>query len=776
MPLFSRSAGASGGIVGGERALETFPEKAIAVGLEMPGTQWWETEDSINELSELAATAGAEVIAKLIQKRGKPDPAYYIGEGKAKELAILVITTHADLIIFDDELSPAQQRNLERLLKIKVIDRTWLILDIFASRAASKEGKIQVELAQLSYLLPRLVGKGTALSRLGGGIGTRGPGETKLEVDRRRIRKRISILRKELEEITKRRGLQRSNRRKSGLPLVSLVGYTNAGKSTLFNALTDAQVFVEDKLFATLDPTIRRSYLPSGDFMLLADTVGFIKKLPHDLVAAFRATLEEAAYSDLLLHVVDASHPGKDEHCEAVEEVLKTLGLADRPVITVLNKIDLIPGKLERERIGLEHPGAIPVSAETREGLDDLLLVVSNALKETDMETKKELNGDIHIIRDGDYEYQAKDPRTRTAVITPTVRTTSTVPAMPAARTTPVVLETPVIPGTAVRLVIGGVDFTARAPVALAPMAGVTDGSYRLIAKEMGCALVYTEMISDNALIYGNERTERMLRISNGERPIAVQLFGNDPKTMACAAKLIEELASPEIIDINMGCPTLKIVKNREGAALMRNVPLARDIVASVVSAVNVPVTVKMRSGWSGESANAVELAQAVESAGASLVAVHGRTRDQFYSGRADWNIIKDVRDAVSIPVIGNGDIRSPEDAKRMLAETGCDMVMIGRGALGNPWLIRDVVTFLSTGTQTPPPTYEERMTLALRHLEMLIQLVGEQRAVLKMRKHAAWYVRGIPGAATARNYINSAKTGDEMASAIRVAFSGELC
>ncbi|NLS44266.1 MAG: GTPase HflX [Firmicutes bacterium] len=353
-------------------------ERAIAVGLELPGTEWWETEDSIDELSELAATAGAEVAVRLIQKRTKPDTAYYIGKGKAEELAILVITTHADLVIFDDELSSAQQRNLERLLKTKVIDRTWLILDIFASRAASKEGKIQVELAQLSYLLPRLIGKGTALSRLGGGVGTRGPGETKLEVDRRRIRKRISVLRKELEGIAKRRGLQRSNRSKSGLPLVSIVGYTNAGKSTLFNALTNSEVFVEDKLFATLDPTIRRCYLPSGSFILLADTVGFIRKLPHDLIAAFRATLEEATHSDLLIHVVDASHPGKDDHCEAVGEVLKTLDIADRPIITCLNKIDLISGSLERERIQVEHPGAVGVSAKTGEGLDKLLAVISD--------------------------------------------------------------------------------------------------------------------------------------------------------------------------------------------------------------------------------------------------------------------------------------------------------------------------------------------------------------------------------------------------------------
>ena len=332
------------------------------------------------------------------------------------------------------------------------------------------------------------------------------------------------------------------------------------------------------------------------------------------------------------------------------------------------------------------------------------------------------------------------------------------------------------MPENNIRLIIGGVDFVAKAPVVLAPMAGVTDSSYRLIAKEMGCALVYTEMISDMALLYGNERTERMLRISNGERPIAVQLFGSDPKTMACAAKLAEELASPEIIDINMGCPTLKIVKNGEGAALMRNVPLARDIVQSVVSAVSVPVTVKMRTGWNRELANAVELAQAVEAAGASAVSVHGRTRDQFYSGKADWNVIKNVKVAVSIPVIGNGDIRSPYDARRMLVETGCHMVMIGRAALGNPWLVRDVVTFLNTGTQAPPPTYEERMTLALRHLEMLIQLEGEKRAVLKMRKHAAWYVRGLPGASSARIRINTAGTRDEMVSAIKVAFSGGLC
>ncbi len=754
----------------------------------------------------MAATAGAEVIVKLVQKRAKPDPAYYIGRGKAEELAVLAITTHADLVIFDDELSPAQQRNLEGLLKTKVVDRTWLILDIFASRAASKEGKIQVELAQLCYLLPRLVGKGTSLSRLGGGIGTRGPGETKLEVDRRRIRRRISILRKELEEIAKRRGLQRSNRSKSGLPLVSIVGYTNAGKSTLFNALTDSQVFVEDKLFATLDPTIRRCYLPSGGFMLLADTVGFIRKLPHDLIAAFRATLEEATYSDLLLHVVDASHPGKDDHCEAVEEVLKTLGIVDKPIITCLNKIDLIPGNLERERIRLDHPGAIPVSAETREGLDELLLTISRMLKDGNLNRSRKVSGNIRITttEDSHEENKASDLETGNEVaknpyvaptkvsyesgnvgapdigddkignlrvgknVTESIRITAT--------KEPHAHSKAGNPDTGDDKIGNPLDFAGQALVALAPMAGVTDQAYRLIAKEMGCSFVYTEMISDKALVYGNERTESMLRISDTERPIAVQLFGSDPKIMARAAKITQELASPEIIDINMGCPTLKIVRNGEGAALMRNVPLARDIVEAVVSAVNAPVTVKMRMGWSRELINAVELAEAVEAAGAALVTIHGRTREQFYSGTADWDIIKDVKEAVSVPVIGNGDIRSPQDAKRMLVETGCDGVMIGRAALGNPWLIRDTIVFLSTGTELPPPTYEERASFALRHLDMLIQLIGEKAAVPKMRKHAAWYVRGIPGAASARIRINASRTRDEMARALEVAFLDPLC
>ncbi|MGI6160347.1 MAG: GTPase HflX, partial [Limnochordia bacterium] len=317
---------------------------AYLVALQQGFQKDWEVEESLAELADLAQDAGLDVVESFVQKRGHPDPGTFIGKGKALELAEML--DEDSIVIFDDELTPAQQGNLSDLMDAPVIDRTQLILDIFAQRAQSNEGKIQVELAQLNYLLPRLTGKGKALSRLGGGIGTRGPGETKLETDRRRIRKRISDLRQDLEKIRQTRGLQRQGRASSSVPVVALVGYTNAGKSTLLRALTGSEVFVADQLFATLDPTIRRWDLAEGRWVYLTDTVGFIRKLPHTLVAAFQATLEEVVYADLLLHVIDASHPQSLEQKEAVEEVLKEIGAA-QPIISVYNKVDLLDHPLE---------------------------------------------------------------------------------------------------------------------------------------------------------------------------------------------------------------------------------------------------------------------------------------------------------------------------------------------------------------------------------------------------------------------------------------------
>ncbi|MBO4562793.1 MAG: GTPase HflX [Clostridia bacterium] len=317
---------------------EAEAERAVLVGFE--GDSGY---DPVDELAELAKTAGAEVVGTVRLKKRAIDNATYIGSGKAEELSLMGSELEADLFIFDDELSAIQQRNLEETLGASVIDRTTLILDIFASRAQSREGKLQVELAQLKYRLPRLLGQGQALSRLGGGIGTRGPGEKKLEIDRRRIRRRIYELEEELSEVTRQRELRSDGRRSGSIPLIALVGYTNAGKSTLLNKLTDAGVLAEDKLFATLDPVVRQIKLPSGTEAILSDTVGFINKLPHDLVNAFRSTLEEVTKADLILHVIDISSGQHETQMRVVEEVLADLDAGSAPRIDVFNKCDLLP-------------------------------------------------------------------------------------------------------------------------------------------------------------------------------------------------------------------------------------------------------------------------------------------------------------------------------------------------------------------------------------------------------------------------------------------------
>ncbi|MCL6610500.1 MAG: tRNA dihydrouridine synthase DusB [Peptococcaceae bacterium] len=307
---------------------------------------------------------------------------------------------------------------------------------------------------------------------------------------------------------------------------------------------------------------------------------------------------------------------------------------------------------------------------------------------------------------------------------------------------------------------IGGVKLSN--PVIAAPMAGVTDRAFRTLAREAGCGLVHTEMVSDQALIYGSSRTGSILDIDGEPGPLAVQIFGSNPRYMEKAASMVAA-RKPQLIDINMGCPTPKIVRNGEGAALMRNPRLAYDLARAVVTASGIPVTVKMRKGWDEDQVNAVELAVLMEKAGVSAVTVHGRTRSQFYSGRADWNIIREVKKAVGIPVIGNGDVREPLDARRMMDETGCDGVMVGRAAMGNPWIFTRIIHFLETGEILPPPTLEERISTALRHLDLLVRLKGEYTGVREMRKHAAWYLKGMPGAARTRQEINHAETREEM-------------
>ena len=339
-----------------------------------------DTQACLDELAELAKTAGAVVVGQMIQKRERIHPGTYIGKGKVQELLEYIESCDATSVVCDDELSPVQLKNLEEMLQIKVIDRTILILDIFAKHATTREGNIQVELAQFKYRATRLVGLRSSLSRLGGGIGTRGPGEKKLEMDRRLIRERISILKRELEGIKKARETARKQRSKNPVPVVAIVGYTNAGKSTLLNTLTDAKVLEEDKLFATLDPTTRNLVLESGQQILLTDTVGFIRKLPHHLIEAFRSTLEEAKYADIILHVVDSSSPSAYVHMHTVYETLEMLGAGDKPVITAFNKIDKIT---EEESIkDCKADVTLKISAKHQVGLTELLNQIEEILKE----------------------------------------------------------------------------------------------------------------------------------------------------------------------------------------------------------------------------------------------------------------------------------------------------------------------------------------------------------------------------------------------------------
>ena len=356
------------------------PEKAVLIAVD---TGEYDCDISLDELEELAETAGAEVVGRMSQKRDKPDSGTFLGSGRLEELGDFCKNNEVDLVIADSELAPAQLRNIEKATDVRVIDRTTLILDIFAQHAATAEGKLQVELAQLKYTAPRLVGKGKQLSRLGGGIGTRGPGESKLESDKRHLARRIASLEAELDAVENTRRTTRAARERSGLPRVAIVGYTNAGKSTLLNRLTDAGILAEDKLFATLDPTTRKFTLPGGESVLLTDTVGFIRRLPHHLVKAFRSTLEEAALADILLHIVDASDPEYPDEMKVTEDLLTELGAGGKPVLTVYNKCD-------HEAEGIPAPTVVPngrnravcVSALTGQGIDEMVAMLEKIVRE----------------------------------------------------------------------------------------------------------------------------------------------------------------------------------------------------------------------------------------------------------------------------------------------------------------------------------------------------------------------------------------------------------
>jgi GTP-binding protein HflX len=364
--------------------IETRPQKtherALLIGLEKEGVSKWDLQDSLEELAELANSAGAEVVDTVTQKLQKPTAPYYIGKGKAEAIKDSLQDRQVTSVIFNDELSPAQGRNLENLLARKVLDRTQLILDIFAQRARSREGRLQIELAQLQYLLPRLTRMWHHLSRQTGGIGTRGPGETQLEVDRRRVQERIARLERELESVRKTRAVQRQGRKRHQWPVAAVVGYTNAGKSTLLNLLTGADLVAENRLFATLDPTTRSLLLPNKQRVLLTDTVGFLRKLPHTLIESFKATLEEVSEADLLIHIVDLSHSRVDEQMEAVDAVIKELDAFGKQTLIVFNKIDNLTDRELAETYVKRFPGSVAISARTGEGVDKLIQALQQAL------------------------------------------------------------------------------------------------------------------------------------------------------------------------------------------------------------------------------------------------------------------------------------------------------------------------------------------------------------------------------------------------------------
>src|SRR5436853_828439 len=355
-------------------------ERALLIGLEQNGVSKWDLRDSMEELRELASSAGAEVVDTVTQKLQKPTAPYYIGKGKAELIRDSIQQQRVTSVIFDDELSPAQGRNLENLLSRKVLDRTQLILDIFAQRARSREGRLQIELARLQYLLPRLTRMWHHLSRQTGGIGTRGPGETQLEVDRRRVQERIARLERELESVRKTRAVQRQGRKRHQWPVAAVVGYTNAGKSTLLNLLTGADVVTENRLFATLDPTTRSFVFPNKQRVLLTDTVGFLRKLPPSQVKSFKATLEEVSEADLLIHIVDLSHPRVDDQMEAVESVVKELDAFGKQTVIVFNKIDNLQNRELAETYVERFPGSVAISARTGEGVNKLVQTLQDAL------------------------------------------------------------------------------------------------------------------------------------------------------------------------------------------------------------------------------------------------------------------------------------------------------------------------------------------------------------------------------------------------------------